>query len=268
MTASAAVSKYYWIARTSAKSNLAYLSEVASRIVFLTIILYIFLRLWQVTYGETHSTVLGGLTLTQMLWYLVMTESIILSTPRIAPVVDADVRSGSIAVHFIRPLSYPLYCFFNTLGERLVRFFLNLCVGSVIATVMVGLLPLKPASIACFLSVLPLAFIIDFCGYFLVGMAAFWIEDTNGLTLIYSRMTMILGGMLIPLELFPPGWQPVLKALPFSSVIYGPARLFVDPTSALYVDVLLHQIIACCIFAGAVWFVFRLASSRVFANGG
>jgi len=77
-----ATQKYYWIALTSAKSNLAYLGEVGSRVVFLGVILYIFLRLWQVTYSETHSTSLGGLTLPQMLWYLALTESIILSGPR------------------------------------------------------------------------------------------------------------------------------------------------------------------------------------------
>ena len=67
--------------------------------------------------------------------------------------------------------------------------------------------------------------ILDFQGMFLIGLGAFWLEDTSGLLLIYSRVTMILGGMLIPLELFPESWQPVLRVLPFSSMVYGPARL-------------------------------------------
>jgi len=263
-----ATQKYYWIALTSAKSNLAYLGEVGSRVVFLGVILYIFLRLWQVTYSETHSTSLGGLTLPQMLWYLALTESIILSGPRVAAAVDADVRSGAIAIHFIRPLSYPLYCLFNTLGERLVRFALNLFVGATIVSLFVGFIGVNMTSVAFFICVLPLAFIIDFCGNFLVGLAAFWIEDTVGLQLIYSRMTMILGGMLIPLELFPVSWQPLLKLLPFAAVVYGPARLFVAPQVALLQDVLWHQIAAVIILAALVAVVYRIACARVFANGG
>lgn len=269
MTSSfAASNKYFWIARTSAKSNLAYFAEIGSRVFFLGVILYIFLRLWQVTYGETGSHTLGGLSLPQMLWYLAITESIILSGPRVAQSVDQDVRTGAISIHFIRPLSYPLYCLFNTLGERSVRFLVNVSVGALISVVFVGFIPLNPVGIFYFLTVLPLAFVIDFLGNFLIGLAAFWLEDTNGLVLIYSRLTMILGGMLIPLELFPDSWQGILRMLPFSAIVYGPARLFVSPGLHFYQDVLARQVVACVVFACAVAIVFRIASRRVFANGG
>lgn len=260
--------KYWWIALTSAKSNLAYLAEIGSRVFFLGVILYIFLRLWQVTYGETGSKTLGGFTLAQMLWYLAITESIILSNPRVAPTVDQDVRTGAVAIHFIRPLSYPLYCLFNTLGERTVRFAMNASVGAVIAIMFVGLIPISFASLFFFLAVLPLAFTIDFLGCFLVGLCAFWLEDTNGLNLIYSRVTMILGGMLIPLELFPDSWQPIVRALPFSAVVYAPARLFVDPSFGFFQEVIARQITACFVFGLAVFFVYRMACRRIFSNGG
>lgn len=268
MISFAVPAKYWWIARTSAKSNLAYLAEIGSRVFFLGVILYIFLRLWQVTYGETGAKTLGGFSIQQMLWYLAVTESIILSGPRVAQTVDQDVRTGAISIHFIRPLSYPLYCLFNTLGERAVRFFVNMSVGACIAFAFVGFVPMTLSGVLCFFTVLPLAFVIDFLGNFLIGLAAFWLEDTNGLVLIYSRMTMILGGMLIPLELFPDSWQGTLKLLPFSTIVYAPARLFVSPDFSFYQDVLLRQLVACFFFSIAVAGVFRIASRRVFANGG
>src|SRR5215510_4866324 len=101
--------KYIWIGFTAVRTNLAYLSEAATRIIFLGVILYIFLRLWQVTYAETKMDQLAGLSLRQMLWYLAMTEAIVLSTPRIAQEIDQDVRTGSLTVQLIRPISYPLY---------------------------------------------------------------------------------------------------------------------------------------------------------------
>lgn len=124
-----ATRKYSWIALTAARSNLAYLSEVATRALFLAVILYIFLRLWQVTYGETGAERLGGLSLPQMLWYLAMTEALTLSAPRVAAEVDQDVRTGALAVQLIRPLDYPLARLWTTLGERVVRFGLNTGVG-------------------------------------------------------------------------------------------------------------------------------------------
>lgn len=262
------IRKYTWLAVTSARSNLAYIGEVGSRVIFLGVVLYIFLCLWQVTYKETGSTRLAGLTLPQMLWYLALTESIILSGPRVAAMVDQDVRTGALAVQLIRPLSYPLYCLFTCLGERVVRFVLNLSVGSVIVFLFVGAIPMRINHFLLFLVALPLAFVIDFLGNFLIGLGAFWLEDTSGLVLIYSRVSMILGGMLIPIELFPDRMQPVLKVLPFASIVYGPARLFVAPSLELFQRLVVTQIASVVIFSFAVAIIYGIARRRIFSNGG
>lgn len=260
--------KYTWIGLTSARANLAYIGEVGTRVIFLGVILYIFLRLWQVTYGETGAEQLGGMTLPQMLWYLAMTESITLSGPRVAQEVDQDVRTGALAIQLVRPLSYPLYRLWMTLGERLVRFLLNATVGSLIVLGFVGPIPLTAGGLALFALALPLAFTLEFLLSFLIGLGAFWMEDTSGLTLIYSRITMILGGMLIPLELFPARVQPLLRALPFASIVYGPARMFVRPDATFLADLALRQSLAILAAALCVALVYRRALRRIHANGG
>jgi ABC-2 type transport system permease protein len=260
--------KYTWVGLTSARSNIAYLGEVATRAIFLGVILYIFLQLWRATYAQTGAQQLGGFTLTQMLWYLAVTEAITLSGPRVAQEVDQDVRTGALAVQLIRPLSYPLYRLWTTLGERLVRFLLNMAVGAAIAWLFVGLIPLSLAGLSLFIPALLLAFILDFLGHFLVGLAAFWLEDTSGLILIYSRVTMILGGMLLPLELFPVAWQPLLRALPFAGMVYGPSRLFVQPDAAFLADLALKQAISIVLFSVAVAAIYHAALKRIHANGG
>jgi ABC-2 type transport system permease protein len=260
--------KYTWVGLTSARSNIAYLGEVATRAIFLGVILYIFLQLWRATYAQTGAQQLGGFTLTQMLWYLAMTESITLSGPRVAQEVDQDVRTGALAVQLIRPLSYPLYRLWATLGERLVRFLLNAVVGTAIVLLFVGPIPLSLGGLALFVPALLLGFTMDFLGHFVIGLGAFWLEDTSGLMLIYSRVTMILGGMLLPIELFPIAWQPVLRALPFAGIVYGPARLFVEPNTAFLADLALKQGVAIVALAIAVAFVYRVALRRIHANGG
>ena len=263
-----ALRKYTWIGLTSARSNLAYLGEVATRVIFLAVILYIFLRLWQVTFAETGASRLGGLTLAQMLWYLAMTESIILSAPRIAQEVDQDVRTGALAVQLTRPLSYPLYRLWTTLGERMVRFLLNTGVGVLIVLLFVGPIPLTLGGLAMFALALPLAFVLDFLASFLIGLGAFWLEDTSGIMLIYSRITMILGGMLIPIELFPARLQPLLRALPFANIVYGPAREFVRPDPAFLGELVLRQGLSIAVLSLCVALVYRRALKRIHANGG
>lgn len=260
--------KYFAIAYISAKANLAYASEVGSRLFFLAIILYIFMRLWKITYQNAGTNVLGGLTLNEMLWYLVVTESICMSSPRISQLVDEDVRTGTIAVQLVRPLSYPLYRLFACLGERYVRFVVTLAAGSVIAFYLVGPFAASAINLVAFLVAVPLAFILDFLGYFLVGLGAFWMEDTSGAMLIYSRLTMILGGMLIPLQLFPSAVRPLLEHLPFASIVYGPARMFVKPDATALLGLYANQLFWILIMGAAVAFVYAKATKRIAAQGG
>ena len=260
--------KYLAIAETTARSNLAYIGEVASRFVFLAVILYIFQRLWQVTYSQTGASQLGGYTLKEMVWYLTIAESIMMSAPRVAQLVDEDVRTGALAVQLVRPLSYPLYRLWSCLGERAVRYVSTLAVGAIISYLLVGPLDVSAGGLVLFALALPLAFVLDFLGNFAIGLFAFWLEDTSGLLLIYSRLTMILGGMLIPVQLFPEALQPMLFALPFVDVVYGPSRLFVHPSVDGFVHLLAHQTAYVVAASLLVAFIYKAALKRVFANGG
>ncbi len=234
----------------------------------MAVILFIFLRLWTVTYAETHQTTLAGLSLAQMLWYLTLTECIILSTPRIAQTVDEDVRTGSLAIQLVRPVSYPLYRLAVTLGERSIRFALNIIVGAIVAFLLVGPINFQVNGLLFCLITLPFAFIVDFLGNFLVGLFAFWLEDTSGLLLIYSKLIMVLGGMLMPVELFPEPIKSIVQVLPFSALVYGPAKIFVDPSIDLLTDVLLHQLFGGILFGMAVWLLYNKAVKRVQGQGG
>src|SRR5437764_487084 len=123
--------RYGWIGYTAARSNIAYRGEVLFRSSFLVVILYIFMRLWTVVYAEADNGRVAGMTLPQMLWYLVTTEAVFLSAPRIWAEVEQDVRTGRLAVHLIRPLSYTAGHFSRAIGERIVRFSINLSIGSI-----------------------------------------------------------------------------------------------------------------------------------------
>lgn len=260
--------KYAFVVYLSARNNLAYMSEVLSRIVFLGVILYIFSQLWKQVYSHSGSTQLAGLSLEQMIWYLTATEAIQLSAPRVSANVDLDVRSGALISYLQRPLSYPLYCLANNLGERVVRFLVNLGVGSVIAFALVGSPSLSLDGLFFFALSIPLAFVVDFLACFLIGLGAFWQEDTSGVYLIYSRISMMLGGMLFPISLFPDTLRRVVEWLPFSAITYGPAKLFVAPAANEFVAVVSKQLLGLVFLSLLVGMVYRYANRRVFVNGG
>ena len=100
--------------------------------------------------------------------------------------------------------------------------------------------------------VLPVAFLLDFLGMFLIGLCAFWLESTSGLALIYSRAVMMFGGMFLPLEIYPDALQPVLRMLPFASMISAPGGMFVNPSFGLLKESMITQGAAVVAYAGLV----------------
>ncbi|HEY9789763.1 MAG TPA: ABC-2 family transporter protein [Candidatus Obscuribacterales bacterium] len=260
--------KYWAIAWISGKSNLAYVGEVGSRLFFLTVILYIFMRLWQEVFAHAHVTRFGGYGVTDMIWYLAATETILMSEVRVSSQIDEDVRTGAVAVQLVRPLSYPLYRLASNLGERAVRIVVTGFAAVLIATWLSGSADHLANGLLFFALALPGAFVLHFLGYLLVGLSAFWVEDTAGLTLIYSRLVMVLGGMLLPLELFPSVVQPLVKALPFGNIVCGPARLFIHPDPAALGLLLVNQLLWIGVFSLAASAVYSRALHRIALNGG
>lgn len=232
------------------------------------VILYIFSQLWHRTFAVCGAERLGSFSIEQMIWYLTLTEAIMLSAPRATMNVDLDVRSGALISYLQRPLSYPLYSLANNLGERFVRFVVNLAAGSAVASILVGLPHFSWPGALFFSIVLLLAFIVDFLACFLIGLGAFWLEDTTGIFLIYWRLLSLLGGMLFPLTILPDSVRVIFECLPFSVIVYGPAKILLDPEPLQFLSVLGRQLFGLALFGFLVNHVYAVASKRVFVNGG
>jgi len=260
--------KYAWIGYTAARSELTYRAANLSRILFLATVLFVFMRLWSVVYAGLGAEQLGGLTQTQMLWYLVATESILMSMPRLWYEVDQDVRTGALAVQLVRPLSYAGTHFGRSMGERTVRFTINIAVGSVIAMLLTGPIAFSISGLAMFILVLPMAFVLDFLGALLVGLCAFWLESTQGIALIYSRLMMLLGGLLLPLDVYPDSVQPFLRALPFAAILHAPGRMLVSPSASLFFQCLALQAVCLAVYGAGAFALHSYALRRLFVNGG
>jgi viologen exporter family transport system permease protein len=262
------IAKYVAVGRITLASQAAYRSEMLLRTLFLAMILYVFVQLWSVTYEAMGRQTVAGFSVAQMIWYLMVTESIVISRPRMTLEIDAEVRSGDVAYQLIRPYNYVLFRLARYLAERLLRLVTCLAAGTALTLLYVGPVPLEPASLVAALLVLALGALVDFAGAVAIGLCAFWVEDTQPLTLLYDRAIMLLGGMLLPLELFP-GWlADLLAALPFQLLLYAPARLVVTGDLTPLPVALAQLGLTLLAAAGLVGLVHRRALRRLHANGG
>jgi ABC-2 type transport system permease protein len=260
--------KYAAILRMSVGTNLAYWGEVLLRSVFLVLIIFVFVQLWTLTYSTLGQSRLGDYSLSQMIWYFAFAEAIALSQPLLRAKVDAEVKSGDLAYRLNKPYSYVLYLAADYTGERLVRFFLSLVIGSAVAWLLVGPIAFSPWGLLAAALILPMAVALDFLISAAIALLSFWVEDTWAFDFIYRRLVMLLGGMMIPLDVFPEPLSSIARALPFSYMMYGPARMWVSPTPQFFAEIALKLVIALALAAGLVALIFRAGQRNVTVNGG
>jgi len=256
------------VLQVSVANNLAYMAEAVFRTIFLLVIMFVFLQLWTITYAARGVHSLGGFSINDMIWYLATTETIALSLPPLTRQIDEEVRSGQLVYLLGRPCSYVLYHFAQYLGERFVRLALNIPLAALVAFVFVGLPHITWMGLLAWLPVLFLAGCIDYVVYFSIGLLAFWTEETTPFFLIVNRLALVLGGVIAPLEIFPQPLRGIAQVLPFSTVLYGPARTLVHFQAAPFAWLLFQQVVTLAVGAFVLWMIYTVATRRVSLNGG
>lgn len=259
--------KYWAIFRMQVLHTLAYGGDLVARGLSIAIFLWVFIQLWQATFRSSGESMLAGFTLNQTLWYLMLAEAILLSTPNVAKTVADAVRDGTIAYLLNKPYNFWLYQISVTFGDTLVLMGLNTTIGGAIVWVAAGPPP-SPATWPLVVIVVIMAWLISFCVSAIIGLMAFLTEDVNGFVWIYTKLQFILGGLLIPLDFFPDWLRSIALVLPFAHTLYGPARLFVAPSMERFWTLLLIQGIWVVVLGTCLGLLYRRLARWLTINGG
>ncbi len=260
--------RYGFISRISARQQLVYRGEFLMRAVSMIIFMGIFMALWTTVYATTGNTTENGYTLRDIVWYLAMTETVTLSTSRIFIEISETVRSGAVAYTLTRPLPYPLFQIATSLGSSAPRFALNLATGALVVGIGVGFGAGSLPGLAAFLLLGGLALLLDALIAVLIGLLAFWMEETLPIFWIYQKLLFTVGGLFLPLEFFPDWLQALSRWLPFNFIAYAPAHAFVAYEPGATVRSLVGQLLYISLFALLVTLVWRAAQRRLVVQGG
>lgn len=260
-----ALRKYTFLLRTSFAAKVAYPLDVLTRTFFFAMVLFIFAELWGALLGGDSIT---GFTRLQLVWYLMVTESIMLSNSRIERRIEEEVKSGALAYTLVRPLHFIWYQCSVYFGETLGQLLFNVLIGSLVAILLVGMPELSFLSVPAILLVVLLAFLLQFLIKMSIALLAFWVEDVNPFFWIYSKVLFTLGGLFVPLDLYPEWLKNIAAALPFNYILYAPARLFVSFDFSTFARVIAAQITWAAILMAITFYVFGRGVKQVNVNGG
>lgn len=54
---------------------------------------------------------------------------------------------------------------------------------------------------------------------------ALWVADTTSVYLIWQKLCFVLGGLMLPLSIYPPWLRALAEWSPFAALLFGPAEL-------------------------------------------
>ena len=192
-------------------------------VLFYLLVTAVLISLWRAAAGE-HGEVAGYSALA-LTWYIATSEAAVCSLPgRMIEYIGADIGSGAVAVEMLRPVPVVMVRLTAEIGRGLAFLMVLLVPGTALAWLLGG----PPPSTAGVLLAVPsllLAIAANISVQHAIAGSAFWLRDTRAMWFLYLKVVYVLGGMLMPLEVFPDGLRQVAMVLPFMAMAYAPARL-------------------------------------------
>ena len=246
----------------SFRHSLSERGEIVGRGALYVMLLFVFSRLWK-TIGDEQ-----GSGWTNFLWYLALTEWVLLSIPNLHLDIEADVRSGDIVTALPRPISYIAAKVAEGVGSALARLGVLGVLGVCVAWIFTGVLPDQWGSLwqAIPTGVLGVTLGV-FCGA-IVGMSALWVQDVNPLYWAWHKTLFIFGGLLVPLDLYPMGLQKFAAWTPCHALLYGTGSRVLEQSPWSLAAVLTRQGLWLLVTAALLWVCYERALRRIDVNGG
>lgn len=261
--------KYLSVLKMSFIESFSFLPTLFFRFISYFINMFALTSVWKYVYSDP-SQVINGYTLNQMIWYLLLAETISYGASNLPEKeILEDVKSGGIAYKINKPYHYVLYNYIRYLGDSFIRLFMYL-----IVSILIGLLftkefifELNILNILCILVTVFFALTINGLIRILISLSSLWVEDSTPFHWIYKKIILIFG-IFFPIEMFPEFLRPIIKCTPVFTVIYGPVKLILSFSYELFFTILLSQIVYFIIIGLLMNIVFKKGVKKLNVNGG
>jgi ABC-2 type transport system permease protein len=136
------------------------------------------------------------------------------------------VKDGQVAVDFLRPVDLQAATIATEAGASLFALIPRGLPSVLLGAVTVGiLLPTSPVFYLFGAVSLLLGIAISAATAYLIAVAGFWLVETRGLQILYMLTSGFLGGLYVPIALFPRWLQIMAAATPFPSFMMYPINV-------------------------------------------
>ncbi|MBP9716217.1 MAG: ABC-2 family transporter protein [Candidatus Pacebacteria bacterium] len=255
----------YIVSKNSFEQKKKVVFQMINHIIFLLFSIYLYKYVY-----ELVPSMQGRLPLPNAIWSMSMYFIVFwLGFREIEKSFRNDIKSGNIELYLLRPVGYIWQKVFFQIGQGLISFIFATIFSVTISYFLIGL-PAVDASIGLWIFGVLLVFILSqilICLIFITcGLTSFWIEDSEPIYFIVTKMMMIFGGAWVPVAFFPKFLQLFAIYSPFGSSMAVSFAMYPDFIERI--PVILGSIIFwIVVFLITVVFISKSAFKKLAVNG-
>src|ERR1700761_4413699 len=141
------------------------------------------------------------------------------------------VKDGQVAVDFLRPVDLQAATIATEAGSSLFALVPRGLPSVLLGALVVGMqLPTSAVFYLLGTVSLLLGIVISAATVYLVAVAGFWLVETRGLQILYLLVSGFLGGLYVPIALFPHWLLIAAAATPLPSIMMSPVAVLSGTT--------------------------------------
>lgn len=274
--------KYKPFFRAGAMETLAYRFNIFSWLIVSALQVLCMFFLWIGVYNSSvdgADSVINGFTLREMLVYaaFIAVFNFVTFAGDTMYTISQDIKQGTIAMSFVKPISYRVRFIFTTLGGFSMNMLLLGLPAFIILYVVFGALGYIQITsvwilllhILLFFVAQVLAALLYDCINYICGVLCFYTTAAWGMNAIKDVVLSFLGGTLIPLSFFPGVFKDIASYSPFAGISQNPVLIITLKMDALSAAKCIALSLGwLCALELIAWLLFRQAGKKVTVQGG
>ena len=274
--------KYKPFFKAGAMAQMAYKFNILSWFIISFLEWSCLIFLWFSVYKASASgmdSVINGFTFKEMIVYTVFINILTFAVfvNETFDQISDEIKDGTIAISFIRPISYRGRFIAQNLG-MVTTVFLILALPAIIISLIVftkiGFLSYPSSqvlirSIIFFFFTTFFAVLINDSISYIMGIMCFYTTQAFGLNQMRVVIINFLAGVLIPVSFFPGKFRDIVNALPFAGLAQNPILILQGKTGhGESFFMLAKNVLWLIVFEFLGWLLFKAASKKVTVQGG
>lgn len=254
--------KYLEIFKYSLKMNLTFIYDYLFSAISFAVHMIVFNCLWDFILKDGT---MYGYDRPALIWYIIIAEFITYGASRFYKKISDMVKDGTIANLLIKPMNFLTYVWFEQSAD-IIKIGVNAVTVVILGITMAGRIEINASQMILFVIACILSFLISNGIQFIIGLIAFYIEETKSVFFVVQKLQFLL--VFVPIDFYGETIRKLLMLSPTTHMIYAPTLIFTRFDLQTALAAITMQLVMFGIMMASTIILYKKGVKKINVNGG